>query len=138
MTEYEKGAMEAIRRVQFKLEISLTSTKEKIGEARTHHQYTDAFFAVKRAYELALKQVQEVEAEMAPKPVKPSFVRSESGLYRVKQYDGMDNNWIKLHTKPFREADAIEYWLRMTKGGTMNTEYADIDYYAIFPVEDKR
>ena len=54
----------------------------------------------------------------------------------VRLYDGFDFEWVNC-TQPIPLSDARTEWLKETENGTKRTEYANIDYYDIFP-EDTR
>jgi hypothetical protein len=54
----------------------------------------------------------------------------------VRLYDGFDNQWMDI-SKPVSKEEAQKIWAENTNGGTKNTKYSDIDYYAIFPADTK-
>lgn len=51
----------------------------------------------------------------------------------VRLYDGFDNEWMDVTTALTAE-QAMKDWAMRTDNGKRATSYADIDYYAIFPV----
>jgi hypothetical protein len=57
-------------------------------------------------------------------------------LYIVRLYDGFDNQWCDV-TMPVSRAEAERVWNEYTANGTRAKEYADIDYYRIFPADTK-
>ena len=57
-----------------------------------------------------------------------------NGAFIVRLYDGFDNEWIDV-SKPLPYEEALEIWSKKTNGGTENTTYNNIDYYAIFSEE---
>lgn len=57
-------------------------------------------------------------------------------LFIVRLYDGFDNQWIDV-SEPVTKEEADKIWNERTKNGKGNIEFADIDYYAIFPAETK-
>jgi len=56
-------------------------------------------------------------------------------LYVVRLFDMFDG-WIDI-SKPLPEAEAKTIWNERTKNGTVKTQYADGDYYKIFPADTK-
>lgn len=57
---------------------------------------------------------------------------NEEGLFIVRLYDGMDNQWMDVSgAVPHDEAEKI--WREKTNGGTKNISFDEIDYYKIFP-----
>lgn len=50
----------------------------------------------------------------------------------VRCYDGFDNQWCDC-TGALPWDEAWKELMRLTKGGTANTKFADIDYYSVFP-----
>lgn len=69
--------------------------------------------------------------ETPPQAVEPYVAPSPTGLYIVRHYDGFDHDWMDV-SEPVSEEKAREIWAKKTKGGTRNTNYRDIDYYAVF------
>lgn len=59
---------------------------------------------------------------------------SESGLYIVRLFNGMDGCWCDVTGTVCWEA-ALQIWNENTEGGTRATSYGDIDYYQIFPAD---
>jgi hypothetical protein len=55
-------------------------------------------------------------------------------MYKVRLYDGFDNEGIDV-SKPVSREEAEKIWLEKTKGGTKNTCYNDIDSYVIEEVK---
>lgn len=55
-------------------------------------------------------------------------------LFVVRLYDGFDNVWTDV-SKPVGRKKAESILDEKTKGGTRNTKFDDIDYYAIFPAD---
>ena len=58
----------------------------------------------------------------------------ENRLYVVRLYDGFDNEWIDI-SEPSTYEEAEKLWNERTENGTKNTEFDDIDYYAIYPAD---
>jgi hypothetical protein len=71
-----------------------------------------------------------------PQKVEPRIEPSATGLYIVRHYDGFDRDWMDV-SEPVDEQRAREIWMESTDGGTRNTSYNDIDYYAIFPSDTR-
>lgn len=66
----------------------------------------------------------------------PEPITDKSGLFIVRLYDGMDNQWIDVSSPaPYFEAEAV--WKLKTNAGTTNASFDDIDYYKIFPADTK-
>jgi hypothetical protein len=61
---------------------------------------------------------------------------STEELFIVRLYDGFDYQWIDV-SEPVSKEDAQAIWNERTKNGTQNTNYSEIDYYAIFPADTK-
>ena len=59
-----------------------------------------------------------------------------SELCIVRHYDGFDNQWTDMSAAVSR-AEAERLWNEYTANGTRFKEYADIDYYRIFPADIK-
>jgi len=55
-------------------------------------------------------------------------------LYVVRLYDGFDNEWMDI-SEPSTYEEAEKLWNERTENGTKNTEFDDIDYYAIYPAD---
>ena len=58
------------------------------------------------------------------------FVKYET--YVVRSWDGMDACWTDC-TGEVGQEEALRYWADRTDGGTHQVNYAEIDYYRIFP-----
>lgn len=58
------------------------------------------------------------------------FAKHETFIVRI--WDGMDGCWTDV-TSDIPRDEALRVWADRTKSGTRNCNYADIDYYAIFP-----
>jgi len=58
------------------------------------------------------------------------FVKYET--YVVRSWDGMDGCWTNCTGNVGRD-EALRYWADRTDGGTHQVDYAEIDYYRIFP-----
>ena len=58
--------------------------------------------------------------------------KSETGLWVVRLYDGIDNVWIDV-SDPVTLDKAKEIWREKTNNGTEKTCYNDLDYFRIFP-----
>ena len=56
-------------------------------------------------------------------------------LYVVRLFDMFDG-WIDI-TKPLSKEEVDKVWNKKTENGTKNKEYADGDYYAIFPSDTR-
>ena len=52
--------------------------------------------------------------------------------YVVRHWDGMDGCWTDC-TGDVGQEEALRYWAERTDGGTRQVDYAEIDYYRIFP-----
>lgn len=61
-------------------------------------------------------------------------IMNSGQLYVVRFYDGFDMQWMDV-SKPMSKIEAERMLDEKTHGGTQNTSYADIDYYAIFPAD---
>lgn len=57
--------------------------------------------------------------------------RSPDGRYSVRLYDMFDG-WLDLKSD-LTWKEAVERWLKKTKGGVSKICYGDGDYYDIFP-----
>jgi len=55
-------------------------------------------------------------------------------LFVVRLYDGFDHEWIDV-SKLVTKVEAEKILAEKTEGGTKNTKFEDIDYYAIFPAD---
>ncbi len=63
-------------------------------------------------------------------------IASKEGLFIVRLYDGMDNQWIDVSKAlPYDEAERV--WLDKTNNGTKMIAYEEIDYYRIFPADTR-
>jgi hypothetical protein len=58
------------------------------------------------------------------------FVKYET--YVVRHWDGMDGCWTDC-TGDVGQEEALRYWAERTDGGSHQVDYAEIDYYRIFP-----
>lgn len=58
------------------------------------------------------------------------FVKYET--YVVRHWDGMDGCWTNC-TGDIGQEEALRYWADRTDGGARQVDYAEIDYYRIFP-----
>jgi len=58
------------------------------------------------------------------------FIKYET--YVVRHWDGMDGCWTDC-TGDVGQEEALRYWADRTDGGTRQVDYAEIDYYRIFP-----
>ena len=58
------------------------------------------------------------------------FIKYET--YVVRHWDGMDGCWTDC-TGDVGQEEALRYWADRTAGGTRQVDYAEIDYYRIFP-----
>lgn len=56
----------------------------------------------------------------------------EATQFVVRLWDGFDGEWMDV-SGPCDSEKAKQEWSKRTKGGTENTSYGDIDYYAIYP-----
>ena len=52
--------------------------------------------------------------------------------YVVRHWDGMDGCWTNC-TGDVGQEEALRYWADRTDGGARHVDYAEIDYYRIFP-----
>ena len=52
--------------------------------------------------------------------------------YVVRHWDGMDGCWTNC-TGEVGQEEALRYWAEHTDGGARQVDYAEIDYYRIFP-----
>ena len=68
--------------------------------------------------------------------VRMKEIDEKSKLFIVRQYDGFDHEWIDI-TSAVSKEDADKVWNKETRNGTRKTEFADIDYYKIFPADTK-
>lgn len=144
MTPYQRGCRDMLLKLEKEFleaaEIAQLLSKTKDGGLRVAPQ-ARAFaysMAAVRAKKLSEALPEEPSLSEEPERIKakpPEFQISETGLYVVKLFDSA--RWSSLHSKPFREADAIEYWLSKTHNGTHNTKVEDGCYYAIFPAPEK-
>jgi hypothetical protein len=146
MTSYQKGSRDALLNLEIKLREMAVVESEQATKLMKHKGDRDGrlsgaplyresayLMAAHLAHRLSEALPEEPASDVPPRP---HFRVSPSGLYVVKQFDGFDTAWIKLHSKPFKEEDAIQYWLSKTDNGTKHASYSDIDYYKIFPVEE--
>lgn len=60
--------------------------------------------------------------------------KNSQELFVVRHYDGFDNMWMDV-TRPVPREEADRILNENTENGTKNTNYDDIDYYAIFPAD---
>jgi len=58
------------------------------------------------------------------------FAKHET--YIVRHWDGMDGCWTDC-TGDVGQEEALRYWADRTDGGARKVDYAEIDYYRIFP-----
>lgn len=58
------------------------------------------------------------------------FVKYDT--YVVRHWDGMDGCWTD-GTGNVSQEEALRYWAERTDGGARHVDYAEIDYYRIFP-----
>lgn len=60
----------------------------------------------------------------------------DDSLFVVRHWDGFDGEWTDMFG-PDSHEKCQRYWDQQTHGGTQNTSYNDIDYYAIFPADTR-
>ena len=84
----------------------------------------------------------EPDAEGAPKPApkakaprKPKSAPAQAGLFVVRLFDMFDG-WIDI-TEPIAKDHAEAVWREKTGGGTHHTQFADGDYYKVFPADTR-
>jgi len=66
----------------------------------------------------------------------PELLKRLTGLFIVRLYDGMDNQWIDVFGPAYYD-EANKIWLEKTKGGTEKICFDEIDYYKVFPADTK-
>lgn len=69
--------------------------------------------------------------------MQPTDLDTESGLFVVRHWDGMDGEWMDI-TEPVSFEVALLEWFERTDGGRKDTSpHQYIDYYRIFPSDTR-
>ena len=112
--------------------IGVGLTKVGLERRPSGHPTEKPLMIVKSAAQLKALRADELLAIYCCAMRETASVFAKYETYIVRHWDGMDGCWTDCTGDVGQEA-ALRYWADRTDGGTRQVDYAEIDYYRIFP-----